>query len=157
MTSNYEWQRHHTRERIQARLREAELHRLARQGKDRVPHAGPARRRVNRTLMLVGAALALLLAAAILLPQIAAADNGLIQTRLPSTGQPGQPFCAPVEPASPTLRAANCEWATIIIGRDSSVAPVSWVRPPGPVEGTRSAGRDPVWAASSSSSRTKAR
>jgi hypothetical protein len=41
MSSNYEWNRHHTGEQVQARLRDAEAHRRARQGSDRSPFVRP--------------------------------------------------------------------------------------------------------------------
>jgi hypothetical protein len=39
--NNYEWQKHHTNERIKARLKESELHRMVKPRNDRTPLSFP--------------------------------------------------------------------------------------------------------------------
>jgi hypothetical protein len=52
MSSNYEWHKQQTGERIQARLREAEAHRQARQGRERHPVTVPLQLAIFAGLIL---------------------------------------------------------------------------------------------------------
>jgi hypothetical protein len=72
MSSNYEWQKHHAHERVRARRQEAELHRLAKQANGGAPSSFRRRYRVKPSYVLIGAVLALALAAAFMIPQFVA-------------------------------------------------------------------------------------
>lgn len=49
MNNNYEWQKYHTNEKVQARLRNAELHRLSKQAEISVPKQKRQRKMIQFT------------------------------------------------------------------------------------------------------------
>ena len=55
MDSNYEWQKHQANERVQARLREAELHRLSKQGEFEQQQPMPNQKHSRRIIKFVQA------------------------------------------------------------------------------------------------------
>ena len=55
MNSNHEWQKHQANERVQARLRDAELHRLSKQGEPKQQQLVPNQKHYQRVIQFVQA------------------------------------------------------------------------------------------------------
>lgn len=118
MSSNYEWQRQYTNERIQDRLKEAQSHRLARQGDGREQGRSPSR----RPHFLIAVALLLALAITVARPQAAVIGDGPTRTTFPSAEDPGAPFYARIDPEPPYI-LDDGEWAAVIFYRDPGCVP----------------------------------
>lgn len=121
MTSNYQGQRQPTNERIQARLKDAQSHRLARQGNGR----GQATLRLRRMHFLIAVALLFALAITMAWSPSAAAGDGLTRTTFPSAEEPGAPFYARIEPEAPHI-LNDGEWAAIVFYRDPGCVPADF-------------------------------